>query len=325
MEKNLVLASMSHTTHLEPSLSTMNLKILPPRPYSALLLLVSVILGWGISWPIGKIVLEEIDPWTFRTLCLLIAGPSLLALAKMGGLPLAIPPQQRKPIVLAALLNVTGWFLLAAYGIAHLQAGRAAVIGSTMPLWAAIMARLVLKEQLPAERLAGLGLGLAGLTILIWPDIRAIGEAPFYAAFMLGAAISWAAGTITLKYYHWTIPIAVLTAWQFILGGIPIVAGSLLFPPPIALSQISFKVILCLAYTIIVAIIFCYWAWFKVVSLLPTSVASMGTLPIPVLGVFSSALILGERIGLRELVALLFILVGLLIVIIRSYEVERDQ
>jgi drug/metabolite transporter (DMT)-like permease len=84
-------------------------------------------------------------------------------------------------------------------------------------------------------------------------------------------------------------------------------------------------VILCLSYTIIVAIIFCYWAWFKVVSLLPTSVASIGTLPIPVLGVFSSALILGERIGLRELVALVFVLVGLLIVMIRSYEVERDE
>jgi len=324
VEKNLVLTSMSQTTNLETSPPANNLKILRPRPHSALLLLVSVILGWGISWPIGKIVLEEIDPWTFRTLCLLIAGPTLLALAKMGGLPLAIPPQQRKPIVLAALLNVTGYFLLSAYGVAHLQAGRAAVICSTMPLWAAIMARFVLKEQLTLERLVGLGLGLVGLTILIWPDIRAIGEAPFYAAFMLGAAISWAAGTITMKHFQWTTPIIVLTGWQFILGGIPIVAGTLLFPPAITLSQISFKVILCLAYTIIVAIIFCYWAWFKVVSLLPMSVASIGTLPIPVLGVFSSALILGERIGLRELVALVFVLVGLLIVMIRSYEVERD-
>ncbi len=120
---------------------------------------------------------------------------------------------------------------LSAYGLAHLQAGRAAVIGSTMPLWAMIMAKFVLKEQLTFERLVGLGLGLVGLTILIWPDIRAIGEAPFHAAFMLGAAISWAAGTITMKHFQWTTPIIVLTGWQFILGGIPIVAGTSAFSP----------------------------------------------------------------------------------------------
>jgi drug/metabolite transporter (DMT)-like permease len=316
---------MSKTTRLQSSTSLDTNVIAEPSARYAFFLLASVIFLWGISFPIMKIALEEIEPWTFRTLTLLIAGPSLLTLGKMAGFRLAIPSQERKPIILAALFNITGWFLFSAYGVTHLQAGRAAVIGSTMPLWAAIMARFVLKEQLTSERLAGLGLGLVGLTILIWPDIRAIGEAPFYAAFMLGAAISWAAGTITLKHFQWTTPISVLTAWQLILGGIPIVAGTLLFPPAITLSQISFKVILCLAYTIIVAIIFCYWAWFKVVSLLPTSVASIGTLPIPVLGVFSSALILGERIGLRELVALVFVLVGLLIVMIRSYEVERDE
>ena len=325
VEKYLVLASMSQTTNLDTSLSTINLTISPPRRHSALLLLASVILGWGISWPIGKIALEEIDPWTFRTLCLIIAGPSLLALAKMGGLSLAITSRERKPIALAALLNVTGWFLCSAYGLAHLQAGRAAVIGSTMPLWAMIMAKFVLKEQLTFERLVGLGLGLVGLTILIWPDIRAIGEAPFHAAFMLGAAISWAAGTITMKRFQWTAPIIVLTGWQFTLGAIPVVTGTLLFPSEIAVSLISPKAILALSYTIILATLFCHWAWFKAVSLLPTSVASMGTLPIPVFGVFSSALILGERIGFRELVALFFVLAGLLIVIIRSHEVEKDQ
>jgi drug/metabolite transporter (DMT)-like permease len=316
---------MSQKTNLETSPSANHLKTPPSRPHSAFLLLASVIFVWGISWPISKIALQEIDPWTFRTLCLIVAGPGLFALAKMGGFSLAIPSQERKPIALAALLNVTGWFLCSAYGLAHLQAGRAAVIGSTMPLWATIMAKFVLKEQLTFERLVGLGLGLVGLTILIWPDIRAIGEAPFHAAFMLVAAISWAAGTITMKYFQWTAPIIVLTGWQFILGAIPVVTGTLLFPSGIAASLISPKAILATAYTIIVATIFCHWAWFKAVNLLPTSVASIGTLPIPVLGVFSGALILGERIGLREFVALVLVLVGLSIVLIRSYGVERHR
>jgi drug/metabolite transporter (DMT)-like permease len=316
---------MSQTTHQQSSTSLDTHKAAEPSSRYAFYLLASVIFLWGINFPLMKIALEEIDPWTFRTLCLTAAGSGFFALAKMGGLPLSIPRQERKPIVLAALLNVTGWSLCSAYGLVHLQAGRAAVIGSTMPLWATIMARFVLKEQLTYEHLAGLGLGLVGLTILIWPDIRAIGEAPFHAAFMLGAAISWAAGTITMKHFQWTAPIIVLTGWQFILGAIPLVTGTLLFSPAITLSQISFKVIFCLAYTIIAGIIFCYWAWFKAVSLLPTSVVSISTLPIPVLGVFSSALILAERIGLREFVALALVLVGLFIVLIRPYGVESNR
>ena len=182
-----------------------------------------------------------------------------------------------------------------------------------MPLWAAILGKFFLHERLTPERLAGLGLGLAGLMILIWPDLKTIGASPYYL-FMLGAAFSWAAGTITMKYFHWTMPLLVLTGWQLILGGIPVIGGALLFEPTPTFSQLSLKAIFATTYVILLAIIFSQWAWFKVVILLPASVASIGILAVPVVGVFSSAVILGEPIRVMEIIALVLVVMGLAIV-----------
>ena len=285
-----------------------------PQRYIAFVLLAALTFFWGFNWPIIKIALTEIPPWTFRSLCLGCGGLSILGLAKMMGLPLSIPNRETKPLLLAALFNVTGWYLCSAYGLFYLKAGRAAILGFTMPLWAAILGKFVLHERLTLERLVGLGLGLAGLVILIWPDLRTIGASPFYSLFMLAAAVSWAAGTITMKYFRWTMPLVVLTGWQLILGGIPVIGGALLFEPITTFFQLSLKAIFATSYVILLAIIFSQWAWFKVVILLPASVASIGILAVPVVGVFSSAVILGEPIRVMEIIALVLVVMGLAIV-----------
>lgn len=308
----------SQQRNAEESPSHRGGKSATPQRFLALVLLGALTFFWGFNWPIMKIALTEISPWTFRSLCLAFGGLSILCLAKMRGLSLSIPKQELKPLFLAASFNITGWYLCSAYGLYYLAAGRAAILGFTMPLWAAILGKFVLHERLTFERLVGLGLGLAGLMILIWPDLKTIGASPFYSLFMLGAAVSWATGTITMKYFHWTMPLVVLTGWQLILGGIPVIGGALLFEPITTFSQLSLKAIFATAYVILLAIIFSQWAWFKVVILLPAGVASIGTLAVPVVGVFSSALILGEPIRAMEIIALVLVVTGMAIVMIRS-------
>ena len=314
----MTIENSSHQRIVEEGPSIRGEKNAEPQRYIPLVLLGALTFLWGFNWPIMKIALTEIPLWTFRSLCLALGGSSILCLAKIRGLPLSIPNREAKPLLLAAFFNVTGWYLCSAYGLYYLAAGRAVILGFTMPLWAAILGKFVLHERLTLERLIGLGLGLAGLMILIWPDLKTIGASPFYSLFMLGAAVSWATGTITMKYFHWTMPLLVLTGWQLILGGIPVIGGALLFEPITTFSQLSLKAIFATAYVILLAIIFSQWAWFKVVILLPASVASIGILAVPVVGVFSSALILGEPIRVMEMIALVLVVTGLAIVMLRS-------
>jgi len=286
-------------------------------PRFGFILLIFLSVFWGSNWPLMKIGLREIPVWTFRTLCLFLGGFGFLCIAKADGLMLTIPRSELRPLILVSLLNITGWHLCSAYGLIYMDAGRAVIIGYTMPIWASILGIFILGERLTLARLIGLFLGSAGLLILIGPDLKALGSTPLGAIFMLGAAVTWAGGTVLLKYFRWTMPIAALAGWQLILGGIPVIIGAFILEPMTVLLQVSWQAALATGYVILVGNIFCFWAWVKVVSLFPANVASIGTLAIPVVGVLSSAMVLGEPVGVGEIVALILVLMALSVVMIR--------
>ena len=196
-----------------------------------------------------------------------------------------------------------------------MNASRAVIIAFSMPLWATILSCLFLKERITVIRILALGLGLAGLAFLIWPEIEAVGTAPMGALFMVGAAISWATGTVLIKRFKWNTPTTVLTGWQLILGSIPVIIGALVFEQITTIFKISVHAIFAFGYIIAFPMIFCHWAYFTVVRIFPASVAAISTLAIPVIGVFSSALILNEPVGPNEIVALCFVVMALAMVI----------
>ena len=293
----------------------------PSRPGSTLrglLLLALLSLFWGLGWPTMKVCLSEMRPWTFRAICLMAAGSGLLALARAGGNRLKVPVEDLKPLVLTSLINITGWHILSAHGIAAMQAGRAAIVAYTMPLWAIILSRLLLKEGITAKRLWALAVGFSGLALLLGPDLHKIGAAPAGVIFMLGAAFCWAAGTVLVKFFNWHMPAALVMGWQLVIGGIPIVIGAFLLDPLAALGGISWKAAAAFVYVIAGPMIFCHWAFFVVVQTFPANVAALSTLSIPVIGVFSSALLLGEALTRNELIALCLVVVSLALTSLRK-------
>lgn len=293
----------------------------PARPKAlsrfGLVLLVFLSVFWGTNWPLMKIGLREIPVWTFRTLCLFLGGFGVLCIAKANGSKLTVPRSERWPLFLVSLLNVTGWHLCSGYGLMYMDAGRAVIIGYTMPVWASILSIFILGERLTLARLTGLLMGIAGLLILISPDISVLGSAPLGAIFMLGAAVTWAAGTVLLKYFRWSMPITVLAGWQLIWGGIPVIVGVFVLEPLTVLLHVSWRAALATGYVILIGNILCFWAWMKVVHLFPASVAAIGTLAIPVIGVLSSAVVLREPVGAGEIAALILVIAALSVVLIR--------
>jgi len=282
-------------------------------PRKGILLLITLSLFWGMAWPAIKISVNEIPPWTFRTYCLVLSGIGILILAKSNGFKLKLPLEELKSLCFVALFNITGWHLLSAHGVLRMNASRAVIIAFTMPPWATVLSGFFLKERITPARVIALGTGLGGLAFLIWPELEAVGAAPVGAMFMLGAAMSWATGTVLIKRTKWNTPTTVLTGWQLILGSIPVVIGALLLEPVSASFKISMRAVMALAYIIAFPMIYCHWAYFSVVRIFPASLAAISTLAIPVVGVFSSALILNEPLGLNEIVALVLVISALAI------------
>jgi drug/metabolite transporter (DMT)-like permease len=283
---------------------------------AAIVLLVTLIITWGVNWPMMKLALQEVPPWTFRSLCLMVGGGALLLLARAAGTPMSVPRRLLPALALVSLFNITGWHLFSAYALLHTGSGRAAIIGYTMPLWASVLSIWVLDVRPTARQFAALLLGMAALALLMVKDLGVVGAAPIGALLMLGAALCWAVGTVLVKRFAWDgLEITALTAWQQLIGGLPIVLGWWLLEPVPDLRALSLPAAFALAYAVFVATIFCQTAFFKLLSMLPAHVAGISVLPVPVVGVVSSAIILGEPVGLAEVAALVLVVGGLFLLV----------
>ena len=170
-------------------------------------LIVLITLFWGVNFPAMKITLGEITPWYYRSYCLLVGGIGLLAVTRAMGYRLAVPADQLRPLLITAVFNVTGWQLLTAYGLTMVEASKAIIVVYTMPVWAALLARVVLNEPITAARVAGLALGLSGIAVLGDIDFLALSATPLGVVLLLAAALCWAIATVCMKYFHWTMPV----------------------------------------------------------------------------------------------------------------------
>jgi drug/metabolite transporter (DMT)-like permease len=279
-------------------------------------LLASLSLFWGLYWPGMKIILSEVSVWWFRALCLMFGGSFLMLISALSGNRCRLYPGEIGPVLLCGSFAIFGWMVFSAYGVSLMPAGRASIIAFTMPLWATMAAAWVLGERITAGKIAGLMLGLAGLGVLIGPDLLILKRAPIGALFMLLAAVSWALGTVLLKRIAWRLPTLSNVAWQLLLSAVPVTLIAALNEPFPDLSALSGRAVIALVYLFLFPMSFCQWAYFKTVGLLPASIAAIGTLMVPVIGVYSSYLILDERVGASDVIALLLVLAALVLVLL---------
>jgi drug/metabolite transporter (DMT)-like permease len=271
---------------------------------------------WGFNWTAMKVAIADIAPLTFRTLCLGLGSGVLFAFLRASGQPLAIPRNQWRRLALIAFFNITCWNILVVFGLAQLPSGRAAILAYTMPAWAIPLSVLLLGERLTVRKLLGLALGMAGMALLVWDEVHRLQGAPHGALLVLGAAFTWAIGTILQKKYPVRAPTAALTAWMLLLGGVPIYIGALLFEDFSKLADVGTTSALGAAYNVLLAFAWAHWAWIKLTTSVSVTVFSLSMLVIPVVGVFSGMLFLGERPGWPEYAALAFVLGSLATVIV---------
>jgi len=277
---------------------------------------------WGFNWTAMKVAISEIAPFTFRTLCLGIGSGLLFAFLRASGQPLAIPRSQWQRLVLIAFFSITCWNILVVFGLQHIPSGRAAILAYTMPAWAIPLSVLILGERITPRKLLGLALGMAGMALLVWDEFARLQRAPLGALLVLSAAFTWAIGTLLQKKYPVKAPLPAYTAWIMLLGGVPIYIGALVFEDFGKLSQVGPRPLLAVAYNVLFAFAWGHWAWIKLATSMSVTVFSLSMLVIPVVGVFSGMLFLGEQPGWPEYLALAFVLGSLATVIVPQRKVS---
>jgi len=277
---------------------------------TGLALLGLVALAWGCNWPVMKRVLAEMPPWTYPGVGLMLASVALMTTAAAAGQTLRVASGEWPRLIAIAFTNFTLWQVFAAYGVTLLPAGRAAILNFTMPVWSILLGSLVLRERLSVRRACALALGVCGVALLLAGDFRAILAAPLGVALMLAAAMSWAVSVVLMKRYPVSLAPLAFTAWQMVIGGVPIFIGALILESHLW-QPLSLTASVGYAYSIVATWVVGYWAWTRAAVSLPLATASLGTLAIPVVGVGASAIFLGERPGYTDLAALALLVAAL--------------
>ena len=282
-------------------------------PASSLLLVAILTLAWGCNWPVLKVGVTALAPLTFRASTLPFAALGLLLIAKLSGDSVRIPRAWWGRVGALALFNITGWNVLIVFGVQQTPAGRSAIIAYTLPIWSFLFSLWLLREPLSGRKLFGLVLGMCGLAVLLGDEVANVGRAPIGTLLILGGAVSWGFGTVLLRRWAPPLPQSALTGWLMLLGWIPIaLAAPVLDPHALAsLATMSGTGWLAIVYNIFISGALANWVWFRMARTLPVAVSSLSSLPVPVVGVLSGMLFLGEQPGVSEFLALVLVLASL--------------
>jgi len=283
-------------------------------PAMAFGLLLVIALSWGMSWPVNKAVLSYVSPlWAVATRLWLAAGV-LFFIALLSG-KLRLPPRQDLPMVVSLSVLHMGLFAsLTSLGLVYVSAGRTVLVAYTTPLWVFPLAWLFAGEALSGKRLVAIACGMLGLALLVnplaieWSDSGVITG----HALILLAALCWAVSIVYTRIHSWVASPFDLLFWQLLLGAVLTSAAALIFEGwPVIDVTPHFIVLLVYGGTISTSL--AYWALSTVNRSLPATTTALGLLAVPVFGVVSSMLTLGETFDIFTTAALLLIVGGIAI------------
>jgi drug/metabolite transporter (DMT)-like permease len=273
-------------------------------------MLATVVLAWGLTWPVSKVILASVPPLWMVAARLAIATAALMALGLVRG-KLALPRRADLPVLLSiTLLHMVGFTVLSMLGLALVPTGRSVVLAYTTPLWVTPGAILFLGERASARRLAGVGAGLLGLVVLFnplafdWGDPAAL----LGNGAILAAAFLWAASILHIRGHRWRGTPFELVPWETLL------ATAILAPLALAVEGVpevawTAPLALMLLYAGLPGTALAYWAIAMASRDLPAVTTSLGLLATPVVSIAVATAWLGE-VPSTSLVAAVVLVLG---------------
>ena len=282
---------------------------LSSRQWTVLALLTVV---WGINWPIMKLGVTGFPPLTFRSLCLWLGTPVLgLGLLAMR-VPFRIPREHWRELLLLAVFNMFFWHALIILAVQSLSSGRSAILGYTMPIFSAVLGALFFGNRLAPRAWLGVGAASLGVVLLLWHELSNLSGRPLGVLLALGAASTWALGTQLLRRTAMPVGTLTISFWMTAMTAVVMTVLALVFehdrwvtPTATHWGSIIFNAVLVFG--------FAHTAWFYLARSLPPVASTLSVMLIPVVGVFSGALWLGERLHWQDWAA-----VGLMVLSIAA-------
>lgn len=277
-----------------------------------LLLLLGTI--WGGSFLFAKVAVAEIPPLVLVFLRVLIAGLALHVVLRLRGISFPLSPTLLASFLVMGLLNNAVPFSLLFWGQTEISAGLASILNATTPIFTFVIAAVLLQQEtVQFHRAAGVVLGIAGVAIMLLPNLTGAGHDPLWAQLAcLGAALSYGLAAAYAKRFKDLPPVISATGQ---------LTGSSLIMLPIAvlssgswtMTTVSFEVWANVLALGLVATAAAYLIYFRLLADAGATNASLVTLIVPATAILFGVIILGESLTGLQIGGLGLLLLGLLV------------
>ncbi len=267
-------------------------------------------LVWGSSWSVLKVGFRDIPPFAMLGVRMGVAALACLVWVGFRG-GLVLPPRGQRHWM---LLSLTGQGVvmnaLLFWGGNRLDSGLTALLFATTPLWAAGMVTLLGWERVRPRTVVGIGLGLAGLAIVVVPALQGTVDLPGFLAISLAALACGVTVSIIKRHSgSWDIP-SVLVVQFALVSAFGFLLHRFTAEPAMRLTP---SALLAVGYLALVASVLTYAGVFWLYRHMSAISTTMLVLADAAFALLLGALWLGETMGWRILVAAAGVLGGFLL------------
>jgi drug/metabolite transporter (DMT)-like permease len=275
------------------------------------LLLATVVLVLGLNWPIMATGIKSISPIWMGVFRIAGAAVVVITIGVVRG-KLAVPPRADLPMVLSlAVFRLAAVFVLVFTALQMVPPGRSSVVVWTTSLWTVPIAAIFLGERMSGRRWVGLALGITGVLVLFEPwgfDWTEPGVALGHGLLIL-AAITNAATAVHIRAHKWTITPLEAIPWQLVGAGLLLVVLGLVAEGPPVIDWTP-QLVWVVLYQGVLATGIAFWAQIVILRNLSAVSTNLTLMAVPVIGVVSSALLLGEEITTSLAIGLILVVIG---------------
>jgi len=277
--------------------------------------LVMLTLFWGVNWPVMKSAVNGYPPFTFRALSMLLGLPCLALGLVVLRVPMAIPRRYWRELLALSVTNMVVWHVFLMLALPSLSSGRAAILGYTMPVFSALWGFTLFGDRLQPRQLLGVVAAGLGVVLLLWHEFSRLSGAPWAAAALLFGTAIWALGTQQLRRTRIEVPTLAIAFWMTVVTTVVVSAFSAVLERP-QWRMPSTPTLGAIVYNAVLVFGFCQPAWFSLARSLPPVASSISVCMIPVLGLLSGALMLGEVLHWQDFVAIALIVLAIAAVLL---------
>lgn len=273
---------------------------------------------WGSTFMAIAVAVKHMPPLVMGATRFIASGSLMLAYCAISGRKLFSNWRELALLGAIGVLLLTTGNVVVGWAEQFVASGLSALILAITPIWVALIEAVILrKARLSSRGIAGLGLGIVGLFVLLWPKVQAttnLGRMEMFACLaLIWAALSWTLGTLLSKYTKVSVDPFTATGWQMLLAGVVNLLGAATFGE-LSKAHWTPTAIGAIAYLVTGGSLLGFTAYIWLLEHVATAKVATYAYVNPVIAVILGTLILREPIDRYIVIGTLVIIAGVILV-----------